>query len=116
MFQVPVLVNLQDGTIIPDSLELTYYLAKWFPDLVPDVHAEKIKSGLQRIHALPYFTLSFGGHPAQHLPMQTMEDMRKLLAQDDLSEEYRKVLQMKLEGFVCVILMDLSLQLWRWHC
>lgn len=81
-----------------DSLDITNYLATMFPNLKPAGSEAQIDEMLAKIHALPYFVLSFGQHPAASIIKGTVATMQQILQQNDLSDEYRKVLETKLAG------------------
>ncbi|KAK4498463.1 hypothetical protein PRZ48_011121 [Zasmidium cellare] len=82
---------------MPDSLAITNFFSATFPSLKPPSHSTQIDDILNRIHApLPYFILSFGGHPAAHVPKGFEGAVRGLLERGDLSGEYRRALEYKL--------------------
>ena len=83
---------------MPDSLDITNYLATMFPNLKPKEHEAQIDEMLAKIHAQPYFVLSFGGHNAAPIPKGTVQEMERILLEDKISDEHRKALETKLAG------------------
>ena len=78
---------------IADSLEITHYLSNFYPSLIPTSHKERITKGLQDLHALNYFSLSFPGrdHVAQGFKAAVVKRLG-----GDISERYREALKYKL--------------------
>jgi len=77
-----------------DSLKITLYMAKRYPDLIPGAHAAEIHRFLTDLHALNYFSLSFPGRAGagEHLE----NTVRERLEKKDISERYRQALEFKL--------------------
>ncbi|KAE9379703.1 hypothetical protein N431DRAFT_398147 [Stipitochalara longipes BDJ] len=93
--QVPVLKH--PGLLIkpiPDSLDITYYIAKQYPSLIPEDKKDQIIELLQELHNINYFSLSFGSRPAA-VNAQTAA-VNERLAQPGISEKYRKALEYKM--------------------
>ena len=68
-----------------------------YPQLLPEAHKTETMTLLADLHALNYFSLSFPDRP------QVAQAMVKLLndrLQGDISDEYRKLLEYKLEVYV----------------
>jgi hypothetical protein len=79
---------------IPDSLEMTFYMASRYPDLIPRAHEVQIRQLLIDLHALNYFSLSFPGRPA--VAQGFKDAVLRRLAGPDVSDRYRKALEYKL--------------------
>ncbi|KAK5033476.1 hypothetical protein LTS07_003780 [Exophiala sideris] len=93
--QVPVLAH--DSKLdrpIADSLEITYWLAEKYPQLIPAEHKDEIRQYLKDLHALNYFSLSF---PGRAEVAQGFENgVNRRLADPNISDQYRKALEFKL--------------------
>lgn len=73
---------------IPESVDITLYIAETYPDLLPN---EQVRVLLEELHTVNYFSLSFAGRP------RTPKDgLLQLLARQDISDRYRKALEYKL--------------------
>ncbi|TEY74219.1 hypothetical protein BOTCAL_0075g00210 [Botryotinia calthae] len=94
LLQVPVLTSPALSKPIADSLEITYWLAKLYPSLIPESYSAQISSFLERLHALNFFSLSFPGRPQVANGFKAAAEKR--LA-GDISERYRKALLYKIE-------------------
>lgn len=93
--QVPVLTYpILLPSPIPDSLEITYYIATQYPSLIPDNHKAQIIELLKELHSINYFSLSFGSRPASADAQKAAVEQK--LAQTGISEKYRKALEYKL--------------------
>jgi glutathione S-transferase len=79
---------------IADSLDITHYLSDFYPSLIPTPHKERITKGLQDLHALNYFSLSFPGR--DHVAQGFKDAVMKRLG-GEISERYREALKYKLE-------------------
>lgn len=78
---------------IADSVDITHYLSKSYPSLIPSGQQAQITKGLQDLHALNYFSLSFPGR--DHVARGFKAAVEKRLA-GDISERYREALKYKL--------------------
>lgn len=75
---------------IPDSVEITKYLASFYPSLVPASHEREIKDLLAKLHEISFFSLTFAGHPeGQKNNKAYLEE----LLSGQISEDYRKALE-----------------------
>jgi len=93
--QVPVLAHPSElDAPITDSLKITHWLARKYPDLMPVEHEAEIRQYLTDLHALNYFSLSFPGRPqvAQHLE----STVQRRLQDSSISDRYRNALEFKL--------------------
>ncbi|KAH8812214.1 hypothetical protein F5884DRAFT_784746 [Xylogone sp. PMI_703] len=93
--QVPVLVHQSDGPkALPDSLEITLYIAKLYPELIPDGERSHIIDLLRELHSVNYFSLSFQKKPAygQGLLSAVLERLQR----PGISPRYQKALEYKL--------------------
>ena len=76
-----------------DSLEITHYLSKYYPSLIPVSHKDQINELLADLHGLNYFSLSFPGRE------QVAEGFRATINNKlagDISARYRDALKYKL--------------------
>jgi hypothetical protein len=79
---------------IADSLEITFYLSKFYPPLLPASHEEQMATLLKDLHGLNYFSLSFPGRP--NVAQSFKEAVEKRLA-GNISETYREALKFKID-------------------
>ncbi|KAH6706352.1 hypothetical protein BKA61DRAFT_558853 [Leptodontidium sp. MPI-SDFR-AT-0119] len=94
--QVPVLTHLSKlPKPLPDSLDITHYIASHCPSLLPEDYKEQIVELLKELHDINYFSLSFGNKPTAAKAQEAL--VEKKLAETDISEEYRKTLEFKLK-------------------
>ena len=92
--KVPVLVA-PPAAPLADSLAITYYLAQFYPMLIPAAYKSEIRELLEELHTLNFFTLSFSNRPQ---PAQALKNAaHNLLARKDISEPYRDALNYKLK-------------------
>ncbi|KAG4442870.1 hypothetical protein IFR05_001666 [Cadophora sp. M221] len=93
--QVPVLTHPSKlPKPIPDSLDITHYIASNYPSLLPEEFKDRIVELLKELHDINYFSLSFGNKPTAAKAQEAL--VEKKLAQTDMSEVYRKALEYKL--------------------
>ncbi|KAK4945197.1 hypothetical protein LTR10_015623 [Elasticomyces elasticus] len=88
--QVPVLASTSFDIPITDSLDMTLFLAERHPDLLPTDHREQSQSLLRDLHAINYFSLTFGDRP--EMAAGNMRAIDQLLGHSDLSGRYREAL------------------------
>ncbi|KAH8814838.1 hypothetical protein F5884DRAFT_841009 [Xylogone sp. PMI_703] len=91
---VPVLAN--DSNLsepIRESLDITYYLGEFYPNLSPPHLNEQIRDLLDDLHRINYFSLTYTHRPQRASDM--MSQVTRLLAQEGISERYRKALEFK---------------------
>ncbi|KEF51398.1 uncharacterized protein A1O9_12547, partial [Exophiala aquamarina CBS 119918] len=91
---VPALTSPTLDKPIADSLEITFYLLKHYPGLMPKSHEEESLALLKAVHDLNYFALSFPDRP--QVVAGFVKAIRDRLARDDISDEYRDALEYKL--------------------
>jgi len=48
---------------MPESLDITYYIAKQYPSLLPENHKDQIVELLNELHNINFFALTFGSTP-----------------------------------------------------
>jgi hypothetical protein len=94
MIQVPALTSPSLLEPITDSLDITTFLTKKYPGLVPEVHRECIESLLTELHKIQPFSLCVSQ------TYNTSEGVRNvgpdyLLSRSDISDEYLRALQFK---------------------
>ncbi|KAK0112330.1 hypothetical protein ONS96_001578 [Cadophora gregata f. sp. sojae] len=94
--QVPVLTHLSKlPNTISDSLDITYFIADNYLSLLPSDHKNEIIELLKELHAINYFSLSFGNRPASAKAQEAA--VEKKIADPGISEKYRKALEFKLK-------------------
>lgn len=94
--QVPVLATIDGKTIIPDSVEITKYLAGFYPALIPSSHQKEIYSMLERLHGINFFTLTYGEPGKQSYQHKTKALLEERLS-SDISQNYREAIEYKLK-------------------
>ena len=100
LIKVPVLAGIGHlQTPITDSLEITLYLMNLYPDLQPATHKQQILRLLHELHAINYFSLSFGANP--HFAHSMKDDILQRMKVPSISERYREALEYKLAMYVC---------------
>ncbi|KAL7782758.1 hypothetical protein V8C43DRAFT_295523 [Trichoderma afarasin] len=92
--QVPALTSPSLPEPIYDSVKITHYLARLFPSLMPPSQADIISSLLERLHSINFFTLTFTGRSGV---ANIIEEKILRLIGSDVSPQYQKALQYKLE-------------------
>lgn len=94
--KVPVLSGQIDGRnrVIANTLEITYFLASKYPNLIPDAHADKIKRLLTDLHSIHFFSVSFDKLP--FVGTNNLAGVRKRLEDPTVSDHYRKLLEHKI--------------------
>jgi len=97
--QVPVLAGSSLASPIADSLAITSYLADRHHALIPGAHDKQIRSLLSQLHALNYFSLSFGSTKPQ-MARIFIEAIDERLARRNISAEYRAALEYKRTVYV----------------
>ncbi len=80
---------------IPDSSVITEYLAERYPSLLHPEHKTTIETLLAELHEIAYVVLSF--KPEERRAEGIIDDVRALIAREDISEKYREALQRKLD-------------------
>jgi len=91
--QVPVLGISSTGKNVPDSVVITYLLADIFPRLLPESHRGQLKTLMEKLHAINFFSLTFGPRVSVD---PTITKIHKRL-EGDISPEYREALLYKLK-------------------
>lgn len=79
---------------IPDSVEITKYLAAYYPAMIPHYRENEIYHLLEGLHRISYFGLTFAGNP--EILTTWRDSLEKTLKGDFISERYRKALQAKI--------------------
>lgn len=80
---------------IPDSSVITDYISERYPSLLPTEHKTAIETLLAELHEIAYVVLSF--EPEERRVETIIEDVRALIAREDISDNYRTALEKKLE-------------------
>ncbi|OTA86718.1 hypothetical protein M434DRAFT_15737 [Hypoxylon sp. CO27-5] len=91
---VPVLVNekLLEKPIA-ESVDISYYIADWYPGLLPPQHEQVIKEIINELHDISYKLLTFG--TKTKYPNLNHDWLLEQAKRTDISEEYRKALVYK---------------------
>jgi glutathione S-transferase len=95
---VPVLAN--DKVLekpMAETVAISWYLCDWYPGLLPVEHEGVIRSLIAELHAINYHVLTFGTKS----PLKSAWTARgkEILAEGRISDEYRKVLEAKLNRY-----------------
>lgn len=80
---------------ITDSLDITLWACERYPTLRPEAHRQDIDRLLRDLHAINFFSLSFNKRPG--LARQFTDGVEQRLARHDISTEYRRALERKLQ-------------------
>lgn len=92
---VPALGNgaLLGPMPMPESRDISLFLAEWYPSLLPEAHRDAIAAVLDELQPINIGVLTFG--PANTNPDRYLATMKETLARADISEEYRRALETK---------------------
>jgi glutathione S-transferase len=93
--EVPVLVSKQDEQIIPDSRNITFKIAEYYPQLMPEGHAATIRRLLAELHAIDYYSLTFTGK--YMFPCGTIATLLERWNSPETSARYREALDRKID-------------------
>ena len=99
---VPVLVD--QGKPISDSLDIAYHLERYIPGQFPKEHRTEIDPLLKELHQISYYSLTYGEKDSSKSGFakdatDRVEYINELIQKPDTSDEYRKLLEYKLEHF-----------------
>ena len=83
------------GVSITESLDITYYLLRFYPDLSPFHISGEIRKLLDELHRINYFSLTYTRRPDRASAMLNAVEER--LADPTISERYRNALKYKRE-------------------
>ncbi|KAI0833932.1 hypothetical protein F5Y06DRAFT_280223 [Hypoxylon sp. FL0890] len=94
--QVPVLVNekLLEKPLT-ESVDISYYIADWYPSLLPPQHEQVIRELVDEMHEISYKLLTFGTETK--LPQLSRNWLLEQAKRTDISTEYKKALEYKAE-------------------
>ncbi|KAI1383404.1 uncharacterized protein F4822DRAFT_76606 [Hypoxylon trugodes] len=91
---VPVLVNDKVlGKPMPESVDISLYIADWYPSLLPSRHKQVIEELLDELHQISYKLLTFGTQTT--FPTTSVAWLREQSQRPDISDAYRKALKYK---------------------
>jgi glutathione S-transferase len=93
--EVPVLVSKQDGRILPDSRNITFKIAEYYPQLMPEQHVATIHRLLAELHAIDFYSLTFTGK--YMFPCGTIATLLERRNSPETSDRYREVLDRKID-------------------
>jgi hypothetical protein len=94
LLEIPVLTDaIGKEFTMPDSLDMTLFIALNYPDLAPISHKWQIKQFLTDLHELNYFSLSFSARPV--VGLATLKKVEDRLMNTNISDVYRKLLESK---------------------
>ena len=79
---------------INDSLDITFWLASKYPDLMPAAVEAEVRQYLIALHKINYFSLSFADRP--HVAKGFEAAIQARLSNPDISDQYQKALEFKL--------------------
>jgi glutathione S-transferase len=91
--EVPVLVSKQDGHILPDSRNITFKIAEYYPQLMPEEHSATIRRLLAELHAIDFYSLTFTGK--YMFPCGTIATLLERRNSPETSDRYREALDRK---------------------
>ncbi|KAK4506402.1 hypothetical protein PRZ48_000132 [Zasmidium cellare] len=91
---VPVLLDVKNGSPLPDSVAITKYLAKSYPSMIPEPHAKEIAQLIHDLHGISFFGFTFAGKP--QTVSRSKEHLQGFL-EGDISDRYRKAIEYKLK-------------------
>lgn len=86
---------MREGAPILDSLDITLFIAKRYPDQLPESHHEGITALLDELHGLNYFSLSLAEFGGPRVAAGLAAAVEKLLQDPDISDRYRTALEFK---------------------
>lgn len=98
--QVPVLVEMDTGHRMPESVDITLHMARSYPSLLPSDYEEEIKRRLSQLHSINFFSLTFSGQ--HHVPQSWMKVLNRQL-EETISQRYRKAIERKMKRWVIFI-------------
>jgi glutathione S-transferase len=93
--EVPVLISKQDGHILPDSRNITFKIAEYYPQLMPGQHAGRIRHILADLHAIDFYSLTFTGK--YMFPCGTIATLLERRNSAETSDRYREALDRKID-------------------
>lgn len=93
--EVPVLVSKSDGSILPDSRNITFRIAESYPRLMPEQFAGEVRTLLDELHAIDYYALTFTGK--YMAPCRTIATLLERRNAEGVSERYRRALDGKID-------------------
>ena len=92
--QVPVLAPVDSDFTLPDSLEITKYIGRSYPSLLPESHSKQILDLLEQLHGINFYSLTFTGSPAA---VEGRRDGLRKQLEGDISDRYRKAIEFKIK-------------------
>jgi hypothetical protein len=73
------------------------FIAKRYPNLLPESHQDDITVLLKELHGLNYFSLSFAEFGGAHVAAGLAGAVEKILQDPNISDRYRSALEFKCE-------------------
>jgi glutathione S-transferase len=96
---VPVLANERVlDKPMAETVPISWYLCDWYPSLLPKEHEGAIRELIEELHAINYHVLTFG--LKSPIKAACLARGQEILAKTDVSAEYRRALEAKLDRFV----------------
>ncbi|KAK0247009.1 hypothetical protein B0A54_17911 [Friedmanniomyces endolithicus] len=92
--EVPVLVPLDSGKPIPESVDITKHLAESYPSMIPDSCGSEIKQLIYELHGISFFAFTFAGKPQG---IQATKARLEGLQKEPISDQYRAAIDIKLQ-------------------
>jgi glutathione S-transferase len=93
--EVPVLVSKQDRHILPDSRNITFKIAEYYPQLMPEEHTATIRRLLAELHAIDIYSLTFTRK--YMFPCGTIATLLERRNSPETSDRYREALDRKID-------------------
>ena len=92
--QVPVLVPLDSGKPIPESVDTTKYLAEFYPSMIPKSYGNEIRQSIDDLHGISFYAFTFAGKPQG---IQATKARLEGLQKTPISDRYRAAIDTKLQ-------------------
>jgi len=90
-----VLVSKQNGSILPDSRAITFEIARYHPQLMPEDHVDEVHRLLAKLHEIDFYSLTFTGK--YMFPCGTIATLLERRNHADTNDRYRQALDRKID-------------------
>lgn len=92
-----MLVPLGSGKPIPESVDITKYLAGSYPSMIPDSYGSEIGQLMDDLHGISFYAFTFAGKPQS---TQATKARLEGLLREPISNRYRAAIDIKLQRSV----------------
>ena len=89
-----MLVPLGSGKQIPESADITKYLAESYPSMIPDSYGSEIRQLIDDLHGISFYAFTFAGKPQS---IQGTKARLEGLQKQAISDRYRAAINTKLQ-------------------